>query len=140
MIDISIVWQKIKLVFSFLKFPQWFYQKALFYCRYFKFKRLPEDKQDFLMKVYNKEHSYETRFFWNNQILIKCLEIDRFVNYEWNERIIEYKLEQYTEESFVSYNIVPQYLPIIQKLWRKKHDKIFKTQKFDYNTEDDIPF
>lgn len=48
----------------------------------------------------------------------------------------------------IFYSIHPNYDDIIkqikggnQKLWRKKHDKIFKTQKFDYNIKDDeIPF
>ena len=154
MIDISIVWQKIKLVFSFLKFPKWFYEKALFYYRCYKFKKLPKDKQEFLFAVFENDNCYKLfivdvgrrsyglneKFYTKNRDILKILEIDGIVTIVTGEdfyRISEDETFNF-EAKFCC--ITPQYLTIVQKFWRKKQEKYFKTTKINYNTEDDIPF
>jgi hypothetical protein len=142
MIDISVIWQKIKLVFSFLKFPKWFYEKALFYYRCFKFKRLPKDKQEFLMEVYEKKYPHSTRFYNKNKILIQCLAINGFITMHYTEtdEVMDCYGRHYWEEAYYTYELSHIYQDVIQFIWRKKHDKVFKTTKFDYNTEDEVPF
>ncbi len=142
MVDISIVWQKIKLVFSFLKFPSWIAQKIAFWIKVYKFKKLPKDKQEFLFSIYTTKHRTDVAFFNNNEIIIRCLQIDGFIEYEYCEgEMVEYKLEQWCrDEGQYGYTITAKYYKIIEYLWRKIQKNYFNKQKLDYKREEDIPF
>jgi hypothetical protein len=134
MIDIAIVWQKVKLVFSFLKLPSWIYKKLLFWYRYRTFNKLANDKRKFMFEVYRDKQRDDVMFYNNNQVRIKCLEIDGFINAIYHER----DWEEQKEECY-TYKLTPEYLPIVEKAWRKSKDKHFQETTFDYSTED-IPF
>jgi hypothetical protein len=134
MIDIPIIWQKIKLVFSFLKLPSWIYKKLLFWHRYRTFNKLAKDKRKFMFEVYRNKQRGDVMFYNNNKVLIKCLEIDGFINSVYYER----DWEEQKEECY-TYTLTPEYLPIVEKAWRKSKDKHFQETTFDYSTED-IPF
>ena len=142
MIDIAIVWQKVKLVFSFLKLPSWIYKKLLFWYRYRTFNKLAGDKRKFMFEVYRNKQRCDVMFYNNNQVLIKCLEIDGFINSVYHERIIKEDCygREYKEEDCYTYTLTPEYLPIVEKAWRKSKDKHFQETTFDYSKEDDIPF
>ena len=131
MIDIAIVWQKVKLVFSFLKLPSWIYKKLLFWHRYRTFNKLAKDKRKFMFEVYRNKQRDDVMFYNNNKVLIKCLEIDGFINSVWDYA---------GEEKYYTYTLTPEYLPIVEKAWRKSKDKHFQETAFDYSTEYDIPF
>ena len=131
MIDIAIIWQKVKLVFSFLKLPSWIYKKLLFWYRYRTFNKLANDKRNFMLEVYRNKQRCDVMFYNNNEVLIKCLEIDGYINAIWDYA---------GEEKYYTYTLTPEYLSIVEKAWRKSKDKHFQETAFDYSTEDDIPF
>jgi hypothetical protein len=100
MIDVAIIWQKVKLVFSFFKLPSWIYKKLLFWYRYRTFNKLTGDKRKFMFEVYRDKQRDDVMFYNNNQVRIKCLEIDGFINAIYHERIIkeDYYGREYVEE------------------------------------------
>lgn len=77
--DLVTIWQKAKLVLNVLKFPKWIFDKVLFLIILLKFKKLPQDKQEFLFKLYENLIPSDVWFFEQNKTILKCLEIDGFI-------------------------------------------------------------
>ena len=132
MIEIATIWQKVKLVFSFFKLPSWIYQKLLFCYRCYTFNKLANDKRKFMFEVYEDKERFDVMFYNNNQVRIKCLEIDGFINATYHER--DWGRQ---EDDYYTYTLTPEYLPIVEKAWRKSKDKHFQKTTFDYSN---IPF
>jgi hypothetical protein len=142
MLDISIVWQKIKLVFSFFKFPSLIAQKIAFLVKIYKFKKLSKDKQNFLFDIYTTKHRTDVAFFNNNETLLRCLKIDGFIEYEFfpDEWTQDRMGREYIKDEHYQYNITTKYYKIVECMWRKSKKEYFKKYKLDYKYEEDIPF
>jgi len=81
MVDLLVLIQKIRFVLSFFKLPSLVWNKIVFILRCWKFKRLPRDKKDFLLQVYEGNFEYEKWVHDQNKIFIKCLVIDGFLTH-----------------------------------------------------------